>query len=405
MYLIDLKIETLAWTGVWRNIFEVRLVKAGFVVFLTIICTFLLGFGYYLGTRFSGVFSPQYGLITWIAVYGIILLQIAGPIFYRIIPNRDNRYFVLRWIMFSCMGVGASMILYTVAADCAVVVLGFLFPEKSGEISEYGVSLALSLVFVTNVVGTAQVARGPRIYHVKVPLPPALEALRGFRLAQVSDLHVGPTIGHRYARRVTNAVNALSPDAIALTGDLIDGSVESLREDVAPLAELRSRFGTFAVLGNHEFYWRVDEWQREFSELGFTMLNNEHRVLEFNGAKIAMAGVPDIQAGRMVKDMKSDPALALKGAPGDAFRILLAHQPASYKAAAAAGFHLQLSGHTHGGQFFPFTLIVRLAQPFVKGLHRVGENFWIYVNRGTGYWGPPIRFLVPPEITLITLGD
>ena len=379
--------------------------NARFVLFLTIICSFLLGSGYYVGTRLNAVVSPRYSLITWLTVYGVILMQIAGPFFYRIVPDRDNRYFVLRWIMFSCMGIAASMLLYTVAADGAAVLLGFLFPENAGDMSEHGVTLALSLVLVTNVVGAAQVGRGPLVYHVKVPLPPALKALTGFRLAQISDLHVGPTIGRSYARRVTDIVNSLNADAIGLTGDLIDGSVEAIRDGVAPLADLRSRFGCFAVLGNHEFYWQVDAWQREFLRLGFTMLNNEHRIIEFNGVKIVMAGVPDIQAGRIVKSMRSDPALALQGAPADAFRILLAHQPASYIAARAAGFHLQISGHTHGGQFFPFTLLVRMVQPFVKGLHRAGENFWIYVNRGTGYWGPPIRFLVPPEITLITFGD
>ena len=377
--------------------------NARFALFLTLICSFLLGSGYYLGTRFAGFLSPRYDMIIWVAVYTIILLQIAGPFFYRVIPGRDSRHFVMRSIMFSCMGIGATLILYTVAADTVVIVLGFLLPERAGELADFGATIALSLVLVTNIIGTAEVVRGPRVYHVNVALPEAHAALKGFRLAQISDLHVGPTIGKAFAKRVTDTVNSLNPDAVVLTGDLIDGSVSDLRNDVAPLADLRSKFGSYAVLGNHEFYWKVDEWLAEFTRLGFTMLNNEHRLLDFNGAKIALAGVPDPQGQQIVRSMTSEPRIAILNAPNDAYKILLAHQPESYKLARDAGFHLQLSGHTHGGQFFPFTLIVRVAQPFVKGLHRAGEQLMIYVSRGTGYWGPPLRFLVPPEITLITL--
>ena len=373
-----------------------------FAIFLTTMCSFLLGSGYYLGFRITSELSPSYAYMVWVAVYAVIILQIAGPFFYRAIPDKNNRFFILRWIMFSCMGIGSSLLLYTLMADSAVFGLNWIFPAGAAYASKLSITLALTMVGVTNIVGFGQVVKGPKIYDIKVPLPPHLAALDGFRLVQVSDLHVGPTIGKAYAERVVQIVNSLNGDIVALTGDLVDGSLENLRDDVSPLRNLRGRVGTFGVLGNHEFYWRADLWLREFSDLGIKMLNNEHQVIEFNGQKIALAGVPDIHVDRISDTMKSDPSLAIKNAPPGAYKILLAHQPASYVGACEAGFDLQLSGHTHGGQFFPFTILVGLAQKFVKGLHR-HKNLWIYVNRGTGYWGPPVRFLVPPEITLITL--
>jgi predicted MPP superfamily phosphohydrolase len=238
-------------------------------------------------------------------------------------------------------------------------------------------------------------ARRPRVVRVTVPIRDLPPDLAGLRIVQLSDLHVGPTIRRRFVAAVVETANALSPDLVAVTGDVADGFVPELREHVAPLGRLEAPLGRFFVTGNHEYYWDLPGWTQELERLGLDVLSNEHRLLRRGAGRLLLAGVTDLSAG-------PDPQAAVAGAPESDVRILLAHQPRSAFAAQAAGFDLQLSGHTHGGQFFPFNLLVRLFQPFVAGLHRV-ERMWLYVSRGTGYWGPPLRLGAPAEITLIEL--
>ncbi len=240
------------------------------------------------------------------------------------------------------------------------------------------------------------------VEEVNVPLrglPPAFE---GFRIAQFSDLHAGPTIKRPYVERLVEQLQGLKADCIVFTGDLVDGSVTRLREVVAPLRELAADHDLFFVTGNHEYYSGALPWVEEADRMGFKVLINEHRVLRRENATVVIAGVTDYGAGSFVAGHASSPKAALAGSPPDSVKILLAHQPKSIFEAEPAGAHLQLSGHTHGGQFFPWDYLARLAQPYIKGLHRYG-NTWVYVSRGVGYWGPPIRLGVPPEITVITL--
>jgi len=251
-------------------------------------------------------------------------------------------------------------------------------------------------------VGLAQAVQQPEVVEVEVPIDGLPEAYDGYRIVQLSDVHVGPTIRRDHLRGIVDRANALDADLAVVTGDLIDGYVDDLREQVAPLGELRGRDGAFFVTGNHEYYWDGPAWCAEVSRLGLTVLNNEHRVLERDGARLLLAGCTDVSAGQHVASHASDPAAARAGAPECDVSLLLAHQPRSIDAAAAAGYDLQLSGHTHGGQYFPFSLLVHLAQPYVAGLAKHGPT-WIYVSRGTGYWGPPMRVGAPHEITLVTL--
>ncbi|MCH9683178.1 MAG: metallophosphoesterase [Deltaproteobacteria bacterium] len=251
-------------------------------------------------------------------------------------------------------------------------------------------------------VGVVQALQLPEVKEVEVPiegLPPEAE---GLRIVQISDVHVGPTIHGDYLSAVVDRINTLDADIVAVTGDLIDGFVDQLRDEVAALGRLRARHGAFFVTGNHEYYWDGPAWCDEVARLGLTVLNNEHRVIEHDGARIVLAGVNDVWASGMVPDHASDPALACRDAPEGCVKVLLAHQPRSIEAAAAAGYDLQLSGHTHGGQYFPMNLLVHLTQPYVAGLHR-HDDTWIYVSRGTGYWGPPMRVGAPHEITLLRL--
>ncbi len=250
--------------------------------------------------------------------------------------------------------------------------------------------------------GYREARRLAEVVEVDVPVRGLPADLDGYRIAQLTDIHIGPTIKRDYLDAVVGVVAELEPDLVAVTGDLVDGYVAQLRAHVAPLSRLSAPDGVYFVTGNHEYYWDVDAWVAEVERLGLHVLNNAHRVVERGAARLVIAGVTDHSAERHLAAHASDPARALEGAPAADFRLLLAHQPRSIHAAADAGFDLQLSGHTHGGQFFPWTLFVGLAHPFTEGLGRLRDT-WIYVSRGTGYWGPPLRAGAPSEITLLTL--
>ncbi|MEO8922854.1 MAG: metallophosphoesterase, partial [Caldimonas sp.] len=251
--------------------------------------------------------------------------------------------------------------------------------------------------------GFVNARRTAAVVRIDVPVADLSPALHGFSIAQISDIHVGPTIRRPYLEAIVDAVNRLDADMVAITGDLVDGSVADLAEHVAPLARLQSREGSFFVTGNHEYYSGAAAWILELRRLGLTVLMNEHVVLRRSDASLVVAGVTDYSAGHFDRAQQSDPKAALAGSPpAAALRLLLAHQPRSAEAAEAAGFDLQLSGHTHGGQFLPWNLFVRLQQPFTAGLGR-WRRMWVYTSRGTGYWGPPKRFGAPSEITLLRL--
>nr|WP_311526381.1 metallophosphoesterase [uncultured Ralstonia sp.] len=300
------------------------------------------------------------------------------------------------WFGTLLMGLFSSLLVLTLLRDIALIVLPQAYRHDSA-------LLVVVLTLLVTLIGYINARRIPRVARVTVPIAGLPEALHGFTIAQITDLHVGPTIKRAYVAGVVNRLNTLNPDLIAMTGDLVDGDVEALGPHIAPLAGMSARHGVFAVTGNHEYYSGVGQWISEYERLGMRVLMNEHMVVEHNGAPLVIAGVTDFSAGKFDAAQASDPARALAGAPaGVTPAILLAHQPRSAPAAAEAGFDLQLSGHTHGGQFWPWSLFVPLQQPFTAGLHKLGR-LWIYTSRGTGYWGPPKRFGAPSEITLLRL--
>ncbi|MCX8517834.1 MAG: metallophosphoesterase, partial [Rhodoferax sp.] len=262
---------------------------------------------------------------------------------------------------------------------------------------------------LVTLLGFCNARRTAAVVKVDVPVPGLPAALHGFCIAQISDIHVGPTIRRDYLERIVARVNRLDADVVAITGDLVDGPVSALGSLVEPLQHLRSRYGSFFVTGNHEYYSGVHGWMDWLRTLGIRMLMNEHVVIHHPGktadcatAPLVLAGVTDYSAHHFDASHQSSPQAAITHAPKPAFAVLLAHQPRSAAAAAQAGFDLQLSGHTHGGQFWPWGYFVRLQQPFTAGLHRFNK-LWVYTSRGTGYWGPPLRFCAPSEITLLRL--
>jgi predicted MPP superfamily phosphohydrolase len=314
----------------------------------------------------------------------------------------------LAWLGLTALGFFSSLLLLTFARD---VILFFVHlvdwmrgaPVGSPALVAYSALAVPLLAVLFSAIGFYNARRRAPVVSVDVPIDDLPAALDGFTIAQISDIHVGPTIKRHYVERIVAAVNGLKPDLIAVTGDVVDGTVPNLAEHTRPLAGLSARHGTFLVTGNHEYYSGADKWIAEFRRLGLTVLLNQHVVLNHDGAQAVLAGVTDFSAGSFDPAHRSDPAKAISGAPADAaVRVLLAHQPRSAVAAAEAGFTLQLSGHTHGGQFLPWNFFVRLQQPFVAGLVKF-NGLWVYTSRGTGYWGPPKRLGAPSEITLVRL--
>jgi predicted MPP superfamily phosphohydrolase len=280
---------------------------------------------------------------------------------------------------------------------------GWLFAASSLEtFRAYSANAVPILACVFTLVGFINARRRAKVRSINIPITDLPASLHGFTIAQISDIHVGLTIKREYLEAIVDAVNDLDADLIAVTGDLVDGSVHDLAQHTQPMARLSARHGTYFVTGNHEYYSGVKPWVEELRRLGMRVLMNEHVVLQHEGVDVVIAGVTDYSAHHYDPAHRSDPQAAIAGAPAGAVRVLLAHQPRSAPAAEAAGYHLQLSGHTHGGQFFPWNFFVRLQQPFTAGLHRLGK-LWVYTSRGTGYWGPPKRLFAPSEITRLTL--
>lgn len=274
-----------------------------------------------------------------------------------------------------------------------------------------GVSAASSRVTAAGAVAAALAltarsvrdALGPvAVKRLTVPLGRLPRKLDGTTLVQLSDVHVGPTIGRRFVEHLVERVNAQNPDVVVITGDLVDGSVRQLRHLVAPLANLRARFGVYFVTGNHEYYSGARSWCRELEALGIRVLRNERVVIGTEDASYDLAGIDDHFAEQFGNGHGADLARALDGRNPSRELVLLAHQPRAVLDAMHAGVGLQLSGHTHGGQIWPFSYLVRLQQPVVSGLARFGDTL-VYVSNGTGYWGPPMRLHAPAEITAITL--
>ena len=228
-------------------------------------------------------------------------------------------------------------------------------------------------------------------------------ALDGLRIVQITDTHLGPFLSRGWAARITGQANALDADVLAHTGDLVDGSLGARRHQVEPLGAATARDARVFITGNHEYYSGAREWTDYMCSLGWTVLRNRHVVVRRGAHALVVAGIDDRTAARSgVPGHGADLDAALAGAPADAPVVLLAHQPRQVLDAVAR-VDLQLSGHTHGGQLWPFGYLVRLDQPTLAGLSRHGPRTQLYTSRGTGFWGPPFRIFAPPEITVLTL--
>lgn len=257
----------------------------------------------------------------------------------------------------------------------------------------------LTAVGVTGY-GVRTAFAAPQVERVQIPLAKLGRGADGLRIALVSDIHLGPFLGRGHTERIVATINRLDPDIVAVVGDLVDGRVAELGPAAAPLANLRARHGSFFVTGNHEYYSGHEEWVEEVRRLGLRPLRNERLQIVHNGAVLDLAGVNDIQGGEFGDGPDFAKALGDRDPANPV--VLLAHQPVVAKEAARYGVDLQLSGHTHGGQMVPFNLVVAAAQPLVSGLGTI-DGTKVYVTSGAGFWGPPVRVGVPPEVTLVEL--
>ncbi len=249
---------------------------------------------------------------------------------------------------------------------------------------------------------TRAAAAAPQLRKVQVALPRLPESLSGITIAQISDLHVGVNIGRGYVADVVRRVNALKPDIIAITGDLVDGEAGYLSGDIVPIGQLKARHGVYFVPGNHEYYSGLGPWLHRLRTMGLKILRNSHVCIGTGKDSFCLAGVDDSDFRAYTQGHGANVGRALEGVTEGQEIVLLAHRPREIFDAAKHGVGLQLSGHTHGGQMWPMTWLVPLTQPYVAGLAR-HENTQIYVSTGTGYWGPPMRLGTESEITLIEL--
>jgi predicted MPP superfamily phosphohydrolase len=351
-----------------------------FAVFLGV----LVLLGLYTGMRTAELF-PEHWLAATAAPVLLVGFFVSWQIAYRngSLPEEEGWARALAWTASVGMGVWATYLLLTVLAHP--------FPAAA----------AASSLLIAGL-GFGQAVSGPRVKKIGVGVRALAPDLRGLRIAQISDLHVGPTIRRGHVERVVERVMALEPDLIAITGDMADGTVETLARHVEPLARLRAPLGVYYVTGNHEYYWNAKDWLAKADELGFIPLINENRVVSRGSARLLVGGVPDESGGHFLPGHEPDQSRAAATGGFVDFRLLLAHRPDGVPEAERAGFDLQLSGHTHGGQFFPASLFIGLFHRYSRGLYR-HEKMAVYVNPGTGYWGPAHRFAVPSEITLLTL--
>ncbi|MDT5080891.1 MAG: uncharacterized protein QOJ80_5528 [Mycobacterium sp.] len=282
----------------------------------------------------------------------------------------------------------------------ALVVSGVDDPDRSRIVA----AALVGVVVVLLGWGYAEAMRVPRTRRVDVTVPRLGQGLDGLRVALITDTHYGPIDRTRWSAAVTDRVNELDIDIVCHVGDIADGTVAVREVQAMPLAAVRAKLARVYVTGNHEYIYEAQEWLDYMEGIGWEALHNRHVVVERGGDKLIVAGVDDATAkGSGDVGHGANLAAALDGASPEAPVLLLAHQPKQVARAVAAGVDLQVSGHTHGGQIWPFNFLVRLDQPVVHGLSRHGERTQLYTSRGAGFWGPPFRVFAPSELTVLTL--
>ncbi|MBI5069415.1 MAG: metallophosphoesterase [Deltaproteobacteria bacterium] len=393
------------------------------VVFFAVATAILGGMHYFLWARLvrdPALAEPWRRILTVALALAAVSVP-AGMFAWRFLPSGLSR--AASALLFTWLG--ASFLLFSALvaveavrwAGSAAAWLASLLREP-GPPSDPSRRIFLARAAAASATLTAGGAAGlgfktaisdPVVREVPVSLERLPAALAGFSIAQISDLHVGPTIGEKEVRRVVELTNAARPDAVVITGDLVDAPVAALRQATQHLANLKAPQGVYFVTGNHEYYAGAAPWLEELRRYGIRVLRNERVTLGDRGpggASFDLAGVDDWSVARAEEGRWPALARAVEGRDPDRALVLLAHQPRGLSEAIRSGVELQLSGHTHGGQLFPWSLLVGAVFPYLKGLYHhaeAGRQGQIYVSCGTGYWGPPIRIGAPAEVARLVL--
>lgn len=376
------------------------------LTFVVVLLSVIIGGHIYLALRLvvdPGITPPLRDAL-FVLIAGLGATLFLQPIGERILRPPLAR--VISWPASLWMGFAFLLLTLVAVSDATWSLLGAttVASAASGGASTAAARAralgVLSIALVAGLVGVRAALRGPMVRRVEVRLARWPAQLDGFRIVQLSDIHIGPILGRRFAEQVVARCNALVPDLIAVTGDLVDGTVRRIGAEVAPFADLHARHGVFFITGNHDHYSGADEWVERVQALGIRVLRNDRITIGSDGAAFELAGVEDHHAHLLSGTHQEDLPQALNGRDPSRPLILLAHDPATFHEAARLGVDLQLSGHTHGGQIWPFRYLVRLSTPYVAGSYTKNGS-QLYVSCGTGFWGPVMRLGAPAEITEI----
>ncbi len=363
----------------------------------------------YTGFKASQMW-PNHRYIATLTMLPVFGLMIGWMFIQRYHPTLVNVawFEALALIGSIIMGIWATFIIFSIPADLIqLAVVGFQKITKSTYDEQRRSfifnNVRFSILAASGAIGgmgLIQTWLGPKVKKVNIQSSSLPVELKNLRIAQISDLHVGATIRSGYVNEIVEKTNALNPDLIFITGDLADGRVVDLKHLLDPLSKLKAKHGVYYVVGNHEFYWGMDDYASLMKSYGFVPLMNENKSIQIGDATLCIVGITDPAA--IMTPHGPSLSKAMAGVDAKNFKILLAHRPDTIIEAEPLGIDLQFSGHTHSGQFFPFNLLVPLAHKYYHGLNTHGRA-QVYVNPGTGYWGPPNRFGVSSEITDITL--
>ena len=379
------------------------------LIFLGIFILIIAIWGTYLGFRLVKplALSPLWTKVLWVLLYLPLLIP---PVFFlrRYLADEFLSQ-ILEATVLTSLAFYSFLLGLSLLRDITGILFYFLSKIlKKPDLAFFSTNQILKSSCLT-IIGASVLMIGlglfnalsiPGIKEVEVPVRGLHPNLDGFRIVQLTDLHVDELKRKKYFEEITRAVIGINPDITVITGDLADGSIETCAPRTEPLKGLPEE--TYFITGNHDYYAGYEGWIKHTASLGFRILLDEYTVIERGSARILLAGVTDPAARGLFPDRPRGVEVAVQGAPATDFRILLAHQPGEVYDAEKFGFNLQLSGHTHGGQFFPWNYVIGFFHPYVKGLNRHGD-MWIYVSQGTGFWGPPIRLGTRSEITLLIL--
>ena len=373
--------------------------------FIAVLLAVLVGGHLYLAERLvwaPALPPPWRGLVLAILCGGALSL-VLQPIGERILPARFGRW--IAWPASLWMGAAFFLLVGGLVSDGLGVLMGAVTPGGAAPgpaAARAQAALIVGLALAGVWRGVREWRAGPQLTRLTVRIPTWPAALDGFRIVQISDLHIGPILDRRFAADLTARVNALAPDLVAITGDLVDGDVRHVGDEIAPFADLRAPHGVYFVTGNHDYYSGADAWVARVEGLGLRPLRNQRVSIGAGDAAFDLAGVEDHHAHLVSARHRSDPQAALAGRDPGRPLILLAHDPLTFKEAAPLGVDLQLSGHTHGGQIWPFRYLVRLSTPFVAGYFRCGAA-QRDVSRFTAFCCSALRAFAPAEIVEVTI--